>query len=260
LTSSSLFSRFTDIKILFSIGCVWYAPHFEPRLDAAMNLDPSPNPTLVRKSAAVRFFLRLAKNDTNFPATRFALDFSSRAARSWLGAVLLTLAACGRSRGSTSLIYDAGGDAFVSTARSEEPPVQPAGAWASADLYDISLDAVKYCVKLPADRDAGDAGADSVWVGANVRIKAKTEELFVAPSHAHLQDGGILFNPYVGAPIEGCAPPLRAIALRRGQVASGFLTFELPSRRNNLVLSFRPARWGGAGAVRIALGDIPDPH
>ena len=190
------------------------------------------------------------------------------------GPILLSLAtgasACRASHVET-LRMDAGAESTLDAAGTllvgpegaampsdeQRPPVNPLAAWVSSDLYELRVDAPRYCPG--ANGASGLDGGNSVLLGAKVQIRAKVDEFFVAPRHASLRDGGILFQAKLGETKASCGgPPLKPTPLRKGQVASGFVLFELPARRDNLVLDFQPARWGGAGLVRVDLGDVPD--
>jgi hypothetical protein len=130
------------------------------------------------------------------------------------------------------------------------------GTWITSDIYDFKLDGAKYCAKPKEKSDAGAA----VWVGAKVQVLAKTDELFVDRRHASLRDKGIYFQASLDPdPLEGCVPAFKPSHLKKGQVASGYIAFELPTAWKDLVLEFQPTRWGGAGRVRASVPDLGTP-
>jgi hypothetical protein len=44
--------------------------------------------------------------------------------------------------------------------------------------------------------------------------------------------------------------------LKQGDIAAGFVVFEVPAKHKKLELNYQPVRWGGAGPVRVA---VPKP-
>ena len=133
-----------------------------------------------------------------------------------------------------------------------EPPMGEGGNWLESDVYDLKLEAVKYC-KPPEKSDAAVTG---VLIGAKVQVKAKTDEFFADARHATLREGGILITPKVDQAFPGCAPPFKGTSLRRGKATSGFIVFEVPKYSPKFHLEFHPQRWGGSGTVRVKL---PEP-
>jgi hypothetical protein len=131
------------------------------------------------------------------------------------------------------------------------------GTWIASDIYDLKVESAKYCSKPAAKGDAGEAKPGTVWLGVKVQILAKSDEVFLDRRHATLRDKGIYFQASLDpGPFGGCAPVFKPAQLKRTQVASGYIVFELPNAWPNLVFEFQPVRWGGAGRVRVKL---PDP-
>jgi len=130
------------------------------------------------------------------------------------------------------------------------------GTWISSDIYDFKLESAKYCTK-PQKSDAGEPKPGTVWLGVKAQILAKTDEVFLDRRHATLRDKGIYFQASLDLePFGGCTPAFKPVQLKRGQVTSGYIVFELPKAWPNLLLEFQPTRWGGAGRVRAK---VPDP-
>jgi hypothetical protein len=91
--------------------------------------------------------------------------------------------------------------------------------------------------------------------GVEIEIEGKTK-LAVSPRDVVLGHGGITFNANLDIlrKLPGCTPILDRTVLRTGEVARGFVSFDLPTRPgNDLTLIYQPARWGGAGYVSVPL-------
>jgi hypothetical protein len=131
------------------------------------------------------------------------------------------------------------------------------GTWIASDIYDFKLESAKYCAKPVQKGDAGEAKPGAVWLGVKAHVLAKTDEVFIDRRHATLRDKGIYFQASLDPePLGGCTPGFKPVQLKKGQVTSGYIVFELPNAWPNLVLEFQPVRWGGAGRVRAK---VPDP-
>lgn len=88
-----------------------------------------------------------------------------------------------------------------------------------------------------------------------VEIEAKTR-LTVSPRDVAIGKGGITFTGGLNfdRKLPGCTPLLGISVLRKGQVASGFVLFDVPGRPGgDLALIYQPTRWGGAGYVSVPL-------
>lgn len=91
--------------------------------------------------------------------------------------------------------------------------------------------------------------------GVEVEIEAKSR-LSVSPRDVVIGKGGIAFHASMNSErrLPGCTPLLDISTLQRGEVAAGFVLFDLPHRPgNDLGLIYQPTRWGGAGFVRSSL-------
>jgi len=108
------------------------------------------------------------------------------------------------------------------------------------DIYYFELRSVRAC------DEAGKI------VGVEVEIEAK-EKLNVSARDVTIGRGGVAFNASLdlARKLPGCTPLLGFSALQRGQVARGFVTFDLPTPRRDLGLIYQPTRWGGAGYVSV---------
>jgi hypothetical protein len=112
------------------------------------------------------------------------------------------------------------------------------------------LEADLYYFKLYGVRACDEAGK---VLGVEVEVEAKAR-LSLSPRDVTIGRGGIGFNASMDPErkLPGCTPLLRASALRGGQVARGFVLFDLPSApRHELSLIYQPTRWGGAGFVTV---------
>lgn len=183
--------------------------------------------------------------------------------------LLVAGALAGACRGNAKARADAGAapsvllveqlEAEAGAHAREPPPIHPMGAPVASDLYDFTLESVKPCSNPAPAKDA-EARHGAVWLGAKVRIKAKMNAFSVSPRHVSLRDRGVIFEAKMGEPLEGCTPALKPVSLRNGEDALGFVVFELPGPRENLVVEYQPARWGGAPMVRVATSEPPDAH
>jgi hypothetical protein len=104
-------------------------------------------------------------------------------------------------------------------------------------------------------RNARTCDASGKVAGVEVEIEAKTK-LAVSPRDVVIGKGGIAFTAGLNfeRKLPGCTPLLNLSVLKKGQVARGFVLFDLPRRPgNDLTLIYQPTRWGGAGYVRVPL-------
>ena len=138
------------------------------------------------------------------------------------------------------------------------PEVIPAAAEVAAASASVKnsgklgerLEGDVYYFKLQSVRACDEAGK---ILGVEVEIEAKAK-LNVLPRDVTIGRDGIAFNASLDfeRKLPGCAPLLVTAALKRGQVARGFVLFDLPSRpRQDLGLIYQPTRWGGAGYVTV---------
>lgn len=109
-----------------------------------------------------------------------------------------------------------------------------------------------YYFKVLATRVCDVAGKVA---GVEIELEAK-EQLAVSPRDVVIGKGGIAFNASqdLQRKLPACSPLLRISTLKSGQVARGFVLFDLPSPpANDLQLIYQPTRWGGAGYVTTPL-------
>jgi hypothetical protein len=91
--------------------------------------------------------------------------------------------------------------------------------------------------------------------GVEVEIEAKTK-LAVSPRDVVIGKGGITFTAGLNfeRKLPGCTPLLGLSVLQKGQVARGFVLFDVPRPPgSDLTLIYQPTRWGGAGYVSVPL-------
>lgn len=143
------------------------------------------------------------------------------------------------------------------------------GETVESSFYYFTLKDIRLCSAEEASAGGGgDAGSsaasgqdgsssgsgETVVVGALVQIEAKVR-LFVAPRDLRLKTGGVIFQskPLTEAP-KGCGPLLKPHHISSGTHAKGMVVFELPkARAKDLLLDYKPTRWGGAGRVGVKI-------
>lgn len=125
-----------------------------------------------------------------------------------------------------------------------------------SDLYAFKLIAMRPCGDTPTD--ASDPRARTV-IGAEVEITAKTK-LMLSPKHVSLVKGGITFfgNVDLKRNVKGCTRLIPVSVMKQGDVAKGFVLFDLPvsgpgSNWKEFSLVYLPARFGGAPQVLVKL-------
>jgi hypothetical protein len=149
------------------------------------------------------------------------------------------------------------------------PPVEESGTWVDSDKYELKLVRTEQCKESgkaggeAGPKDAKTRGTEPtttpegmLLLGVRIQVKAKLNEFFVAPKHATLYDGDLRFEAKMGEEFAKCTPSLKPVMLKRGDVATGFVVFELPAKHKKLVLNYGPVRWGGARSLRVA---VPEP-
>ena len=134
-----------------------------------------------------------------------------------------------------------------------EPPdagqAVSAEGWVETQSYKVKLDEIVRCA------EGGDAGARP-RIGVSVRVTSR-HELFVASRDFALKRGGILVDPerFDVKVTAKCSPLLPQKEIQPGQVARGFVVFDLPpsfqAGRGEIALVYHPTRWGGAPRVSI---------
>jgi hypothetical protein len=155
-----------------------------------------------------------------------------------------------------------GGDAIVAT-----------GEWSESRLYKFRLERIAPCgtpaqtVGPAQPRAAGAVSqfrGETSWVGAFFSVEAK-DDVFVSPRDLHLRRGGVILNArHIDQPLlPACKPLLPAKQLRPGQSLAGFALFEVPksfrtTTDDPIVLSYQPARWGGARKVEVPIRECLD--
>jgi hypothetical protein len=120
------------------------------------------------------------------------------------------------------------------------PPLKDSGVWVEADAYDLKLVESKRC-----------AGK----LGLRVRVRSKVKALFIGPRDASLHDGEQRYEALRTQGLEGCKPGLPSGYVQRGKEIEGYVMFELGHEPKKPILEFSPTRWGGVGAVRVAVAD-----
>ncbi len=123
------------------------------------------------------------------------------------------------------------------------PPPAPAkdsGVWVESDSYDFKL--------ISSARCAGK-------LALRVRVRSKVKALFIGPRDATLFDGNQRYEALRTADQAGCQPALPTGHLQRDKESEGYLVFDIAHSAQKPILEFAPTRWGGAGAVRVAVAD-----
>ena len=113
------------------------------------------------------------------------------------------------------------------------------------DVYYFQLRSLKTC------------DSEGKVAGVEVEIEAKSK-LSVTPRDVVIGKGGIQFSSSLDfeRKLPGCTPLLKISTLQKGQVARGFVLYDLPARPgDDLRLVYQPTRFGGAGYVTAPLKD-----
>ena len=150
----------------------------------------------------------------------------------------------------------------------EQPPPADAGPALETPLYSFLLERVVRCTPVDAGVAAGTAAqvdaaalsSEMVTFGFEVRIRARSERLFVSPRDVKVKDGGIIFSSLMQGAGARCEPRLTPKTVMRGAETVGFVSFEIPlsETRRQLELAYEPTRWGGAPPVTMRLPECLD--
>jgi hypothetical protein len=134
----------------------------------------------------------------------------------------------------------------------------PAG-WRETGLYRLRFEGVRTCAQPASAATINGGPAAKVWMGFQVQAVARVNELYVTARDFSLERGGIIVQArHVNTPLLArCLPLLQRRQLRANQSARGFVLFEVPARFRDagadLVLAYRPTRWGGAPRAEFRL-------
>jgi hypothetical protein len=92
----------------------------------------------------------------------------------------------------------------------------------------------------------------NVRLGVEVQFEGLAEhEVPVNPYYARVADAaGTVYSTTFG----GCEPALNVVRLARGEVAKGYINFELPAKAKGLVMTYDPVTFGDKQDVSVALG------
>jgi hypothetical protein len=131
------------------------------------------------------------------------------------------------------------------------------GETLEGDAYLFKLVSIGPCGNAP--NAAPDDPKGRVVIGAEVEITA-TKKVVTTPRHVSLGKDGITFFGDVNQKrvVKGCTPVLKVGHLGKGDVAKGFVLFDVPtagpgSNCKELNLVYLPARFGGASQVLVRL-------
>jgi hypothetical protein len=103
--------------------------------------------------------------------------------------------------------------------------------WVESDRYQARVTEARYCTLEGADNPSpAPPGArlpkGMRALGVKLEVKAKIDEIFVAPKHGTLYDGGIRVAPKAERELAGGNPPIKAVMLKKDQSTSGFIVFD----------------------------------
>ena len=128
------------------------------------------------------------------------------------------------------------------------PTVHAVGQQGQARDYFMTLIGVRRCDVEPHFR----AASGHVKLGAQVRIEGRTpKEVPVNPLLGTLEDSE---HQRYRADLAGCTPSLPAGRVASGQLAEGFISFEVPLGASGLVMTYAPFVLGmGAEELRFAV-------
>jgi hypothetical protein len=130
------------------------------------------------------------------------------------------------------------------------PPEEP--GWAETALFSLRFEEIRTCT--PSAAQPG-----RIWMGAVVRARSKSNDLFVTARDFSLEKGGIILaGRHVDPPVLArCQPLFPARQLKARQSVRGFVLFEVPAAfrggDKHLVLAYRPTRFGGGPRVEFPI-------
>ena len=117
--------------------------------------------------------------------------------------------------------------------------------WAEVFSYRFKASRFERCPTSEKSRN-GDGG--NFRLGITVHVKAKYDALFVASRDFTLQKDGVIVNTELEPAPCGSGSLLRPTQLKRGQIASGLVVFQLADAAfvPRATLAYQATRWGGA--------------
>ncbi len=157
------------------------------------------------------------------------MALSVRAIRFWLSHALAVAA--------SACAVDSPASGEERLAQSEPGPV-PVGTLARAPHYEMLVSLAEDC-----EVDATEQRADVSRVGVEVSIWGRGDLQVVAnPYYALMLDAeGYVYE----AVVAGCEPRLSAQLLARGESAKGWISFDVPSDKRGLTLTYLPRLTSG---------------
>jgi hypothetical protein len=135
--------------------------------------------------------------------------------------------------------------------KAEMPKLKNAGKLGEqleGDVYLFKALSVKQC---ESSGPAPAKGPAPIVIGAEVELRAK-QRLNISPRDVRLSSGGIVFHASVDPKREakGCEPLIKHGSIGKDEVVKGWVIFDVPPPEPpNLLLTYMPTRWGGAGTV-----------
>jgi hypothetical protein len=128
------------------------------------------------------------------------------------------------------------------------------GTWLEGSGFRFRVDAIRECGQQRADAARS---ASLHLLAIEIRIVAGPKEVFVSPRDVTLESAGIILqSENRAAPVgKSCGPQWNAQRLAPRRTLRGVLLFAVPpdfgASRKDLILAYRPTRWGGAGRLEV---------
>jgi hypothetical protein len=187
-----------------------------------------------------------------------------------LVSTLAALAACNTSKPQEKLLEDSSksrekpaqaGPAvpsslpppIASVETAEAPPELTEDGWVDTFSYRMKASHFQRCPK--GQRAAVDAEPESLLLGVLVQVRAKYDDLLVAPRDFTLEKNGVIVSTEIDPEPCGGAALLRPRQLKSGQVATGLVVFRVPEPAfvPAATVAYQATRWGGAPRAALSV-------
>jgi len=129
------------------------------------------------------------------------------------------------------------------------------GSWLEGNGFRFRVDAIRSCGQQLVQ---GARSASLQLLAFEIRIVVGQKEVFASPRDVTLESGGVILQPEIHPSSVGksCGPPQwTAQRLLPRRSLRGVLMFAVPpdfsASGKDLILAYRPTRWGGAGRLQV---------
>jgi len=125
------------------------------------------------------------------------------------------------------------------------------------DTFSYRMKAIRFlrCPKSARAGTSADAEPSSLLLGVLVQVRAKYDELLVAPRDFTLEKGGVIVSTEIEPEPCGIAALLQPRQLKSGQVTTGLVVFRVPEAAfvPAATFAYRATRWGGAPRAALSV-------